>query len=188
MTINPSSHTITTEESDSARVMNHVHHLGVRPFSALRSLLCFISTWPQQAVEKLSIGKETISFTYTHCAAHSSAALHSPSSSMRTLLSHKHCLVSPLLLYKAIHTDRVAPLHLDLQPFPFRNLFGDPQKPVFSFFSPCSIPKRTEHASCWMQVLYKLSTLLIFCLSSISSSLQKEMGRWMGQAEPKELE
>lgn len=88
-----------------------------------------------------------------------------------------HCFFTTRLF-----TLSVAPLHLDLLSFPFRNLFMDSQKLVYSFFSLWSIPKRAVHASCWMQILYKLNTFLIVRLSPISSYLgllQKKMGRWM---------
>lgn len=57
----------------------HVHHSGSKTLPSIALPLCFISTQAQQAVAKPSITEETISFTYIHGAAHSSATLHSPS-------------------------------------------------------------------------------------------------------------
>lgn len=133
--------------------------------------------------------EEAVPFTRLRCAVHSSTALHSPSSSMRALLCHEvaeHCPVSPLVLYnKAVHIEcGTTTLRSPVLPF---------QKPVYEVSETCvffllwSIPKRAVHASYWMQILYKLNTFLIVCLSSISSylgHLRKKMGRWMGASMP----
>lgn len=146
------------------------------------SLPCFVSAQAHQAAVNPSITEETVSSTHVCC----STALHSPSSSTRALLCHEvaeHCHVSPLPLYKkAIHVDSVAPLCLDLLSFPFRTLFRDSQKLVFSFFSLIHpqkgrVCKLLDANS--LQARH-ISDILTFLHLSYLGHLQKKMGRWMG--------